>query len=169
MMLEGREVSSELLSKKDESTPSFSAYSIAVVNLGVLWLFSYLLAYENGAVWFMTKKTFMSFVGMVDEGGQPIARVDHGIGGRPERTLLGRQVVLNDYMDSYADTVTKNTTFAFLFNPSDYVLNESASVTIKKYEDNETDDLVTKAIMLVDGKVIDKGSLVKLTKAKKTT
>ena len=30
------------------------------------------LAYENDAVWFMTKKTFMDFVGMVDE--QPIAR-----------------------------------------------------------------------------------------------
>ena len=35
---------------------------------------------------------------------------------------------------------------------------------VKKYEDNDTDDLVTKGIMLVDGKVVDKHSLVTLKK-----
>lgn len=124
------------------------------------------LEYENDAVWFMTKKTFMAFVGMEDEGGQPIARVNYGIGGKPERTLLGRNVVLNNYMGSYADTVTSDTVVAFLFNPKDYILNTNYQMTIKKYEDNETDDLVTKAIMLVDGKVADKNSLVTVTKKK---
>jgi HK97 family phage major capsid protein len=122
------------------------------------------LAYENGAVWFMTKKTFMKFIGMVDSAKQPIARVNYGINGAPERTLLGRRVVLNDYMPSYADTVTSDTVVAFLFRPEDYVLNTNYAVTIKRYEDNETDDQVTKAIMLVDGKVVDKNSLVTVTK-----
>ena len=58
-------------------------------------------AYENGAVWVMSKKTFMGFVGMVDEQGHPIARVDHGINGAPERYLLGRQVVLTDNVKSF--------------------------------------------------------------------
>ncbi len=122
------------------------------------------LAYENGAVWFMTKKTFMKFVGMVDSAKQPIARVNYGISGAPERTLLGRRVVLNDYMPSYADTVASDTVVAFLFRPEDYVLNTNYAVTIKRYEDNETDDQVTKAIMLVDGKAVDKSSLVTVTK-----
>ena len=122
------------------------------------------LAYENDAVWFMTKKTFMDFVGMVDEVKQPIARVNYGIGGKPERTLLGRTVILNDYMSSNAATVTSDTVVAFLFNPKDYVLNTNYQMTVKKYEDNATDDMVTKAIMLVDGKVIDKNSLVTVTK-----
>ena len=122
------------------------------------------LEYENDAVWFMTKKTFMAFIGMEDEGGQPIARVNYGIGGKPERMLLGRNVILNNYMGSYADTVTNDTVVAFLFNPQDYILNTNYQMTIKKYEDNETDDLVTKAIMLVDGKVVDKNSLVTVTK-----
>lgn len=123
------------------------------------------LAYENGAVWFMTKYTFMNcFVGMVDAEGQPIARVTYGIGGKPERTLLGRTVILNDYMDNYAAAPSADTTFAFLFNPKDYVLNTNLQMTIKKYEDNDTDDQVTKAIMLVDGKVVDKNSLVTLVK-----
>lgn len=122
------------------------------------------LAYESGAVWLMTKKTFMAFVGMVDNNKQPIARVNYGIGGSPERTLLGRSVILNDYMESYADSVTKSTLFAALFSPKDYVLNTNLSLTVKRYEDNDTDNQVTKAVMLVDGKVVDKSSLVTLTK-----
>lgn len=123
------------------------------------------LAYENGAMWFMTKKTFMGFVGMVDSNKQPIARINTGINGRPERTLLGRNVVLNDYMVSYTDTMPESGTIAALFDPKDYVLNTNLSMTIKRYEDNETDDHVTKAVMLVDGKVVDKGSLVTITKS----
>lgn len=122
------------------------------------------LAYENDAVYLMTKKTFMGFVAMVDANGQPIARVNYGMGGRPERSLLGRTVVLNDYMSSYADTVLSDTVVACLFNLKDYVLNTNYQMTVKKYEDNDTDDMVTKAIMLVDGKVVDKNSLVTITK-----
>lgn len=121
------------------------------------------LAYENDAVWFMTKATFMKICGMVDNAGQPIARINYGIGGRPERTILGRTVILNDYMSSYADTVAGDTVIAFLFNPKDYVLNTNLNMTMKRYEDNDTDDFVTKTVMLVDGKVVDKNSLVTMT------
>lgn len=122
------------------------------------------LEYESGAVWTMTKKTFMKFVGMVDNNGQPIARVNYGINGRPERTLLGRQVVLCNYLDSF-DTATEESPFAFLFNYTDYILNTNYQMGVKRYEDNETDDLVTKAIMIVDGQAVDINSLVVLTKA----
>ena len=115
------------------------------------------LAYENGAVWNMTKKTFMKFIGMVDANKQPIARVNYGIDGKPERTLLGRRVVLNDYMTSLGATIAKDTVVAFLFDWSDYMF-------VKSYEDNDTEDQVTKAVMICDGKVIDKNSLVTITK-----
>lgn len=121
------------------------------------------LAYENGALWFMTKKTFMKFQAIKDSTGQPIARVNYGINGAPERTLLGRRVILNDYMESYVDSPSSDNKFAFLFNPKDYVLNTNLNITMKRYEDNDTDDQITKAIMLVDGKVLDKNSLVVLT------
>lgn len=124
------------------------------------------LEYETAAVWCMSKKSFMAFIGMTDLQGQPIARVNYGINGRPERTLLGRTVVLNNYVSSYAKTVVADTKFAFLFNFKDYVLNTNYAMTLKKYEDNETDDKVTKAIMLADGKVVDKNSLVTITKKK---
>lgn len=121
-------------------------------------------AYENGAVWCMSKKTFMSYYGLTDTNGQPIGRVNYGIAGKPERTLLGRAVVCCDYVKSYDKSLAAGTKFGFLFNFKDYVLNTNYAMGVKKYEDNETDNQVTKGIMLVDGKVVDKNSLVVLEK-----
>lgn len=124
------------------------------------------LAYENGAVWNMTKKTFMKFIGMVDTNKQPIARINYGIEGKPERTLLGRRVVLNDYMTSLGAAIEADTVVAFLFDWSDYMFNTNYNMVVKSYEDNDTEDQVTKAVMICDGKVIDKNSLVTITKKK---
>lgn len=124
------------------------------------------LAYENGAVWNMTKKTFMKFEGMTDADGQPIARVNYGLNGAPERILLGRRVVLNGYMTSLGATLEADTVVAFLFNWSDYMFNTNYGMTVKTYEDNDTEDQITKAVMICDGKVIDSNSLVTVTKKK---
>lgn len=123
------------------------------------------MEYENGAVWVMSKKTFMEFVGMTDSAGQPIARTNYGISGAPERTLLGRRVVLTNYLPSYANTLKTTDVFAFLYDFGDYTLNTNFEVGMKVYEDNETDDIVRKSIMVVDGKPILSASLVKLTGA----
>lgn len=123
-------------------------------------------AYENGAVWCMSKKTFMQYYGLTDTNGQPIGRVNYGIAGKPERVLLGRPVVCCDYVTSYAASLDAGTPFAFLFNFKDYVLNTNYAMGVKKYEDNDTDDMVTKGIMLADGKVVDKNSLVVIKKLK---
>lgn len=121
------------------------------------------MEYENGAVWVMSKKTFMEFVGMTDSAGQPIARTNYGISGAPERTLLGRRVVLTNYLPAYASTLKTTDVFAFLYDFGDYTLNTNFEVGMKVYEDNETDDIVRKSIMVVDGKPILSESLVKLT------
>ncbi|MCL2575717.1 MAG: phage major capsid protein [Defluviitaleaceae bacterium] len=121
--------------------------------------------YENDAVWCMTKKTFMRFLSMTDATGQPIARVDYGIGGKPMRILLGRSVVLCNYLATFSPTVAAGTKFAFLFDFSDYIFNTNFAMGIKKYMDNDNDDQVTRAITLADGKVVDNGSLVVLKKA----
>ena len=107
--------------------------------------------YETGAKWCMNKKTFMNFVAMVDQAGQPIARVNYGIAGKAERTLLGRDVVISQYV---ADNK------AFVFDFADYVLNTVYDMGITKKQDWETEDLLTKAVMSVDGKAVDAGSLV---------
>lgn len=120
------------------------------------------MEYEQNAVWVMSKKTFMEFVGMVDDHKQPICRVDHGLGGAPERTLLGRRVVLTNYLPNFAATLKTNEVFAMIYDFSDYTLNTNFQVGIKTYEDNDTDDIIRKSIMVVDGKPIEYASLVKL-------
>lgn len=122
-------------------------------------------AYESGAVWCMSKKTFMGYIGMVDSSKQPIARVNYGLNGRPERVLLGRQVVIydGDGLKSFS-TATTGEVYAFIFNFADYILNSNYQMTMKEYEDNDTDDIIKKAVAIVDGKVVDKNSLVVLKK-----
>lgn len=103
----------------------------------------------------MSKKTYMSYYGLTDSNGQPIGRINYGLAGKPEYTLLGRPVNVCDYLPSFANA-ENNSIVGFLFNFKDYVLNTNYAMGVKKYEDNDTDDMVTKGIMLADGKVVDK-------------
>lgn len=115
--------------------------------------------YEGTAKWCMSKKTFMKIVGITDDSGQPVARVNYGIGGRPERTILGREVVLaSKYMPNLAAATANK--FAFAFDFSDYLLNTIYDMGISKKQDWDTEDLLTKAVMSVDGKAVSADSLV---------
>lgn len=110
--------------------------------------------YENTAKWFMTKKQFMNFVAMTDTTKQPIARINYGIDGKPERTLLGREVVLHPYateMGSYA---------AAIYDFRDYVLNTIYDLGIETKRDWDNEDHRIKAVMSLDGKPVDNRSLV---------
>lgn len=120
-------------------------------------------AYETTAKWCMSKKTFMGYVGMTDKQGQPIARVNYGVNGKPERYLLGREVVPTEHLPNFS-TANANDKFAFIFDFANYDLNTNYAIGIKKYEDNDNDDQITKGIMLADGKVVDGNGLVILKK-----
>lgn len=54
----------------------------------------------------MSKKTFMQYYGLVDETGQPLGRVNYGLAGKPERFLLGRPVVVCDYLPSFTSAIS---------------------------------------------------------------
>ena len=115
----------------------------------------------DDAEWLMNKKTFMSqVVGMVDSNKQPIARMNAGIDGKPAYTILGRPVNFSEDMPNWSATVDADTTIGAIVRLEDYMLNTNMDVTVSKYTDQETDDEVTKAIMLADGKMIDTNSLV---------
>ena len=117
------------------------------------------------AEWIMTKKSFMSWMGIVDDNGQPIARINAGLNNGPEFILNGRRVVLADgYMSDYAATVTADTICFALFDFSYYVFNEMLALMIKRFSDDKTDNTYIKAVMLADGKAIDIHSLVTVTK-----
>lgn len=160
----------------NETAPSGQALEIPEGDSGAKLTYADLVAaeaaipvqYEGGAKWCMTKKTFMSFVGMTDSDGQPISRVNYGIGGKPERTLLGRDVVLyipqsGSKLKDFTSSVTADTLVAFIFDFADYVLNENYDLGIQHAKDWDNEDHKTKAVSACDGKVIDNGSLVTLT------
>ena len=125
--------------------------------------------YEATAKWCMSKKTFMKFIGMTDESKQPIARINYGLNSKPERTLLGRDVVIyapqtGSKLGTYADTVSSDTIFAFIVDFEDYTLNTNYNLGIKHAQDWDNEDHKTKAVLACDGKLITTDSLVTLTK-----
>lgn len=121
---------------------------------------------DESAVWAMTKSTYMTQIaGMVDQQGQPVARVNIGMNGRPEYTILGRPVVLlnKDYLASWAVAPEAAAVIAFMYNFSDYIFNSGVPMAIKRYYDEDVDDTICKAIEVCDGKSVRNDSLVTVT------
>lgn len=121
---------------------------------------------DESAIWAMTKSTYMSqVVGMVDQQGQPVARVNIGMNGRPEYTILGRPVVLlnKEYLASWSLAPTASEVIAFMYNFSDYIFNSGVPMAIKRYYDEDVDDTICKAIEVCDGKSVRQDSLVTVT------
>lgn len=121
---------------------------------------------DESAVWAMTKKTFMSQIqGMVDQNGQPVARVNIGMNGRPEYTILGRPVVLlnKGYLASWTVAPDIASVIAFMYNFADYIFNSGVPMAIKRYYDESVDDTICKAIEVCDGKSVRNDSLITVT------
>lgn len=120
-------------------------------------------AYDSSAILVMNKRTWLEFEGMTDQAGQPIARVNLGINGKPERQLLGRTVVLTDYLPAYATAETGDVV-AFAYDLSNYVINTGYDIGVRKYFDENTDEEITKATLIADGKPVDTNGLVLIEK-----
>lgn len=121
--------------------------------------------YRKDAVAFMTQNTFNSFMSIVDENGQPVAKVNTGVDGELVYRLLGMPVELADeYLEDYALNVEADTKFAFIYNFKEYTINTNYDLGIKTKEDWDTEDKHIKAVMAADGKAVTKYSLVTFTK-----
>lgn len=124
----------------------------------------------DDAVWCMRKATFMNqIVGMVDAQGQPVGRINAGLNGKPDYTILGRHVEVNENVPAFNQAATSDAVVGFLFRFKDYILNTNLDMRVSKYTDNDTDDECTKAIMLADGKPVDKNSYVPIILKGKTS
>lgn len=120
--------------------------------------------YRKGAVAFMTQNSFNEFMSIVDENGQPVAKVNTGVDGEPVYRLFGMPVELADeFLDDYALSVEKDTIFAFIYNFKEYVLNTNYDLGVKTKEDWDTEDKHWKAVLAADGKAVTKYSYVTFT------
>ena len=121
--------------------------------------------YRKDAVAFMTQNTFNDFMSIVDDNGQPVAKVNTGVDGELVYRLLGMPVELADeYLEDYALEVEKNTKFAFIYNFKEYTINTNYDLGIQTKEDWDTENKHIKAVMAADGKAVTKYSLVTFTK-----
>lgn len=119
------------------------------------------------AVWVMTKQTFYTqFKGITDTNNKPITDSIGGTDNKPRQTVLGRPVVFvsKDALPSYSASVVADTVFAFIFNFDYYLLNFNQQIIMREYTDEATDDVVRKALALVDGKPVTRDCLVTMTK-----
>lgn len=119
------------------------------------------LAYRGKGVMTLTATDWDKYlVGMVDTNGQPIARVTYGLEGRPSYRFNGMEVELvDDYLETF-DAAAANGIFGFIVDYSDYLLNSNLQLTVKRYFDEDTDEWITKATLLADGKMVSTESLV---------
>lgn len=113
-------------------------------------------AYRKGD-FFMAQGTFDGYIdGMVDTTGQPIGRVSYGIDGGEVYRFGGKTVetVEDDVIKPY-DTASEGDVVAVFGDLNCYAVNTNLQMKVIRWSDHDTNKEKIKAIMIVDGKVLD--------------
>ncbi len=122
-------------------------------------------SYRDGK-FFMAQSTFDGYIdGMVDDNGQPIARVNYGIDAAETYRFGGKEVetVEDDVIAAY-DTASSGDVVAVFFKPSDYAINSNLEMQTVKWVDHDTNEVKNKVIMIADGKLIDANGVLIIKK-----
>jgi len=120
------------------------------------------LAYKAGASFFMASGTFEGYIdGMVDANGQPIGRVNYGITDGPQERFGGKEVIQveDDIVANYDDAAAGDVV-AIYCNLKNYAINSNMQMTMFRYFDHDTNEWVDKAILIMDGKLLDPNGVV---------
>lgn len=121
------------------------------------------LEYEDSAVWVISKDLFTEITFLEDTNGRLVATEDLNAKGFGKRKIFGRPVVLTNRITKF-ETASADDIVGFVGDMSDYIFNTNYEMTLSKYFDNETEENVTKAVMLCDGKLARKDSFIILKK-----
>jgi HK97 family phage major capsid protein len=121
--------------------------------------------YRNGVALIMNDADWNRYiVGMVDANGQPIARVNYGLDGTIEERFLGREVIAVEDLLPSIDEADAGDVVGILVRLSDYMVNSNMGITYRRYFNEETDEWVSKATMIADGKLADPNGVVLIKK-----
>jgi len=126
-------------------------------------------AKRPGTVLILNDETWEGdILGMVDSNGQPIARVNIGLNGEDRPVFKGKEVItVEDSLPTF-EAAASGDVFGILVNLKDYTINSNMQMTVKRYFDENTDEWITKATLIADGKLIDTQGVVLLTKSTST-
>jgi len=126
-------------------------------------------SYKKRISFILNDADFTNYIeGMVDQNGQPVGRVNYGLNGEETTKVLGKDAILveDDYLPSF-DSADTGAVFGIICDLSDYIFNSNMEIVIKRYFDEDTDQWITKATLIGDGKMSSKQSVVLLKKAVK--
>src|SRR5690606_23578402 len=123
-------------------------------------------SYRSGMALIMNDADWNKYiVGMVDSTGQPIARVNYGLDGSIEERFLGREVIAVEDLLPSIDEAEEGEVVAILCRLTDYMVNSNMAITYRRYFDENTDEWISKATMIADGKLADPYGVVLIKKA----
>ena len=108
---------------------------------------------------------------MSDSNGNPIFRqatgleVNDGDATNPGGRFFGRDITLveEDIIPSF-DDASASDVIGIFWQPEEYCINENFGFTMRRYFDEELNEWVDKALVVVDGKVLNPTGYVKIVK-----
>ena len=121
--------------------------------------------YRSGVVLILNDADWHKhIVGMVDSTGQPVARVNYGLDGSIEERFLGREVIAVEDLLPSIDEASVGDVVGVLVRLEDYMVNSNLAITYRRYFDENTDEWISKATMIADGKLADPNGVVIIKK-----
>ena len=129
------------------------------------------LGYRSGEFIFPVSTVDAYLETMSDANGNPVFKqatgleVNDGDAVDPNGRFFGRRISLvePDILPDF-DTASAGDVIGIFWNPDDYAVNENFGFTMRRYFDEETNEWVDKALVVVDGKVLNPYSFYLITK-----
>ena len=129
------------------------------------------LGYRSGEFIFPLSTVDAYLETMADANGNPIFRqatgleVNDGDALNPNGRFFGRNIALveEDILPDF-DTASASDVIGIFWQPLEYAINENFGFTMRRYYDEETNEWVDKALVVVDGKVLNPTGFYKIVK-----
>lgn len=151
---------------KDPGIPDAQVIEVAAADFSKYKTWTTLMgkvprSYRSGVVLIMNDADWNThIVGMVDNNGQPVARVTYGLDGTIQERFLGREVIPVEELLPSIDTAAVGDVVGILVRLEDYMVNSNMAITYRKYFDENTDEWISKSTMIADGKLADPNGVV---------
>ena len=129
------------------------------------------LGYRAGEFVFAVSTVDAYLETMADSNNNPIFRqatgleVNDGDAANPNGRFFGREIAMvePDILADF-DTANKDDVIGLFWQPEEYAINENFGFTMRRYFDEETNEWVDKALVVVDGKVLNPTGFYKIIK-----
>ena len=129
------------------------------------------LGYRGGEFIFPVSTVDAYLETMSDSNGNPVFRqatgleVNDGDAMNPGGRFFGRDITLveEDIIPAF-DDANASDVIGIFWQPEEYAINENFGFTMRRYFDEELNEWVDKALVVVDGKVLNPTGYVKIVK-----